>query len=61
LSSDIAVIYFAGHGIEVDGTNYLIPVDAELARDFDVEDEAVSLDRGLRVIESLPSLAAGDP
>ena len=38
--ADIAVIYYAGHGIEVDGTNYLIPVDARLARDFDVEDEA---------------------
>jgi formylglycine-generating enzyme required for sulfatase activity len=50
--SDIAVIYFAGHGIEVDGVNYLIPVDAVLARDFDVEDETVSLDRALKAIES---------
>ncbi len=48
--SDIAVIYFAGHGIEVDGTNYL-PFDAVLARDFDVEDETISLDRVLRAIE----------
>src|ERR1700710_180958 len=30
--ADIAVIYYAGHGIEVDGTNYLIPVDAVLER-----------------------------
>ena len=43
--------YSPGHGIEVDGTNYLIPVDAKLARDIDVEDETVSLDRVLRVIE----------
>ena len=49
--SDIAVIYFAGHGIEVDGTNYLIPVDAVLARDFDVGDETISLDRVLRAVE----------
>ncbi len=48
--SDIAVIYFAGHGIEVDGTNYL-PFDAVLARDFDVEDETISLDCVLRAIE----------
>src|ERR1700676_5635222 len=34
--ADIAVIYYAGHGIEVDGTNYLIPVDAKLERDTDV-------------------------
>src|ERR1035437_2624837 len=32
-NADIAVVYFAGHGIEIDGTNYLIPVDAKLARD----------------------------
>jgi uncharacterized caspase-like protein len=48
--SDIAIVYFAGHGIEVDGVNYLIPIDATLARDFDVEDETVSLDRVLRAI-----------
>ena len=28
--ADIAVVYYAGHGIEVDGGNYLIPVDARL-------------------------------
>ena len=43
--ADIAVIYFAGHGLEVDGTNYVVPVDAVLERDADVEDEAVSLNR----------------
>jgi formylglycine-generating enzyme required for sulfatase activity len=49
--SDIAVIYFAGHGLEVDGVNYLVPVDAMLARDYDVEDEAISLDRALKAID----------
>src|SRR5262249_27029398 len=49
--ADIAVVYYAGHGIEVDGTNYLVPVDAALQRDRDVEDEAVTLDRILRLLE----------
>lgn len=49
--ADIAVVYFAGHGIEVDGVNYLIPVDAVMARDIDVEDETLSMDRILRVLE----------
>jgi uncharacterized caspase-like protein len=49
--ADIAVVYYAGHGIEVDGTNYLIPVDAKLERDTDVYDEALSLDRVLLAIE----------
>jgi uncharacterized caspase-like protein len=49
--ADIAVVYYAGHGIEVDGGNYLIPVDARLERDTDVYDEALSLDRVLIAIE----------
>jgi hypothetical protein len=49
--ADIAIVYFAGHGIEVNGTNYLLPVDAKLVSDFDVEDEALSLDRVMRAIE----------
>lgn len=49
--ADIAVIYYAGHGLEVDGTNYLIPVDAALERDTDAYDEAIALDRILQAIE----------
>ena len=48
--ADMAVVYYAGHGIEVDGVNYLIPADAKLLSDFDVEDEAVPLDRILQAI-----------
>ena len=55
-SADIAVVYYAGHGIEVSGTNYLIPVDAKLARDFDVEDEAVALDRIIWALQSVKRL-----
>ena len=54
--ADIAVVYYAGHGIEVSGTNYLIPVDAKLARDFDVEDEAVALDRIIWALQSVKRL-----
>lgn len=49
--ADIAVVYYAGHGIEINGTNYLIPTDAALERDTDVYDEAYSLDRILLAIE----------
>jgi uncharacterized caspase-like protein len=38
--ADIAVVYFAGHGIEVSGNNYVIPVDARLEREYDAKDEA---------------------
>ena len=54
--ADIALVYYAGHGIEVDGANYLIPVDAKLERDTDVYDEAFSLDRVLLAIEPAKKL-----
>jgi Caspase domain len=54
--ADIAVVYYAGHGMEVNGVNYLIPVDAKLERDIDIEDEAISLDRVLRTIEEAKRL-----
>ncbi len=54
--ADVAVIYFAGYGMEIDGTNYLIPVDAVLERDMDALDEAVSLNRVLTVIEPAKQL-----
>jgi tetratricopeptide (TPR) repeat protein len=41
--ADWAVVFFAGHGMEVNGINYLIPVDAELKRDTHVADETISL------------------
>jgi len=43
--ADIAVIYYAGHGIELHGTNYLVPVDAKLKSDRDADDEAITLER----------------
>ncbi|GAB1717238.1 MAG: hypothetical protein NTAFB05_22800 [Nitrobacter sp.] len=55
-NADMAVIYYAGHGIEVEGTNYLIPIDAALQRDTDVYDEAISLDRVLVAVESAKQL-----
>jgi len=55
-AADWAVIYYAGHGIEVGGLNYLVPVDAKLESDRDVPDEAVSLDRILSSIEGAHKL-----
>src|SRR5882724_3068232 len=54
--ADVAVIYYAGHGIEVDGTNYLVPVDATLETDTDVFDETFPLDRVLVAAEPAKQL-----
>jgi uncharacterized caspase-like protein len=54
--ADWALVYFAGHGIEVNGTNYLIPVDARLASDRDVSFETVSLDQIMTSVEGARKL-----
>jgi hypothetical protein len=43
--ADIAIVYYAGLGIGINGVNYLIPVDAKLQNDRDADGEAVSLQR----------------
>jgi len=35
--ADVAVFFYAGHGIAVNGTNYLLPVDADLRSEMDVK------------------------
>lgn len=41
--SDLALIYFAGHGVQVEGQNFLIPADAQLERERDLVYEAMAL------------------
>ncbi len=53
LDAEMVVVYYAGHGIEVNGANYLIPVDAKLANDRDAADEAVPLDRLMQEVEDV--------
>lgn len=55
-TADISVVYYAGHGIEIDGANYLIPTDAKLLNDLDVEDETMSLDRIIRSLDGAKKL-----
>ncbi len=55
-ASEMAVVFYAGHGIEVDKRNFLIPVDARLLSDADVEFEAVPLDLLSRTVERAKGL-----
>jgi len=48
--AEIAMVYYAGHGIEAQGKNWLIPTDAGLKSDLDLPYEAINLDR---VMESV--------
>jgi tetratricopeptide (TPR) repeat protein len=48
--ADWAVVYYAGHGLEIGGVNYLVPVDAKLAVDKDAETEAVALEQVIAAV-----------
>lgn len=54
--SDVAVLYYSGHGMEMNGQNYLIPIDAALKTDKDVEDETLPLDRAERSLNGAAKL-----
>ena len=54
--SKVAAVFYAGHGIEVDQRNFLVPVDARLASDQDVEFEAVPLDLVMRALDGASEL-----
>lgn len=49
--ADVAIFFYAGHGLQVGGQNYLVPIDAKLAKERDLEFEAVRLDFVLKQME----------
>ena len=49
---EIGFIYYAGHGIQLNNQNYLLPVNEEFKYEEDVEDNGVSMQRVLRYLES---------
>ena len=54
--AEVAALYFAGHGIAVDGRNWLLPVDARLADVRDLDDEAVPDTRLTAAVEGARGL-----
>ncbi len=54
--ADVALVYYAGHGIEISGRNYLVPVDARLEDERDAELEMVELDLVLGQISGAKTL-----
>ena len=54
--ADMAVMYFAGHGMEMSGENWLIPIDAELKKDIDAENEVISLRSVMLQVSNTTSL-----
>ncbi|MCK5658900.1 MAG: caspase family protein, partial [Alphaproteobacteria bacterium] len=47
----VGLFYYAGHGLQVNGENYLVPVDANITVEYEVEDECVKASSVLRAME----------
>ena len=52
-NADWAVIYYAGHGVEIAGMDYVVPVDAKLDHDSDVAGQAIPLDRLMAAVKGI--------
>jgi uncharacterized caspase-like protein len=48
----VGLFYYAGHGVQLKGQNYLIPIGADIRQEFEVPDEGVDADIVLRAMES---------
>lgn len=53
--TDVVALYYAGHGMQHDGTNYLLPVDAELRNSRSVLRETIALDDVLEILKAAPT------
>jgi uncharacterized caspase-like protein len=51
----VALVFYAGHGLQVDGENFLVPVDAQIEREADVPLQAMRLADVMNALGSVPS------
>jgi uncharacterized caspase-like protein len=51
----VALVFYAGHGLQIDGENYLVPVDVDPRREADIPIQAVRLNDVLNTLNSVPS------
>lgn len=55
-TADIAVVYYAGHGVELNGENFLIPVDIKITRPEQIASQAITLKSLLKSVENARKL-----
>jgi hypothetical protein len=56
LKADMAVFYYAGHGVEINGDNWLLPIDVALKHEIDVSAEAIDLRSAMQAVSSAKTL-----
>jgi hypothetical protein len=52
---DVALLYYAGHGIQVNGVNYILPIDAQLEDELSLQIEAIDIGRVVSQFERFPN------
>ena len=55
--SDMALVYYSGHGLQVDGRNYLIPVDAQLEKAAQLQTRTISVEQLLSALPPDPAVS----
>ena len=55
--ADIAVVYYAGHGLQVDGRNYLVPIDAQLEKAAQLQTRTVPAEKFLAALPPDPAVS----
>lgn len=53
----VALVFYAGHGLQIDGENYLVPVDLDPKREADIPLQGVRLNDLLNTLGALPTRA----
>ncbi len=51
----VALVFYAGHGLQIDGENYLVPVDVDPKREADIPLQAVRLNDVINTLNSVPT------
>lgn len=52
--ADLAIFYYAGHGMAIDGVNYVFPIDADLKTEADIDKQLVAVDDILGIFQARP-------
>lgn len=50
-TNGVGLFYFAGHGIQYDGDNHLVPIDADIQRAYEIEDQTIEMQMILKLME----------
>jgi TonB family protein len=56
IAADVALFFYSGHGLEVDGRNYLVPVNTDIQREYEVADQAYDANQIIDMLQRVPTV-----